>query len=71
MLILGNAVTTIKSKDDIKIFTVRGTSFEPAACDGSGVPQESGESSKTYTHKNIYTDMFRQTDMHGHRLTDC
>ena len=38
----GNAVTTIKSNDNVKIFTVRGTSFEPAAVDGSGVPQETG-----------------------------
>lgn len=38
----GNAVTTIKSNDNVKIFTVRGTSFEPAAVDGSGVPQENG-----------------------------
>ena len=27
----------------MKIFTVRGTSFEPAAVDGSSVPHENGE----------------------------
>lgn len=32
---LGNAVLTLKSKDSIKILSVRGTSFEPAADGGS------------------------------------
>ncbi len=31
----GNAVLTLKSNDSIKILTVRGTSFEPAADGGS------------------------------------
>ena len=35
-------MTTIKSNDKVKVFTVRGTSFEPAALDGSGGQQENG-----------------------------
>lgn len=31
----GNAVTTIKSNDNVKVMTVRATAFEPAA-EGSG-----------------------------------
>jgi len=30
----GNAILTLKSKDPVKILTVRGTSFEPAAAEG-------------------------------------
>jgi electron transfer flavoprotein alpha subunit len=41
---LGNAVTTIKSNDKVKVFTVRGTSFEPAPLDGGGAAQENGTS---------------------------
>jgi hypothetical protein len=40
----GNAVTTIKSNDKVKVFTVRGTSFEPAPLDGGGAAQENGTS---------------------------
>jgi electron transfer flavoprotein alpha subunit len=38
----GNAVTTIKSNDKVKVFTVRGTSFEPAPADGGDAVQENG-----------------------------
>ena len=40
----GNAVTTIKSNDKVKVFTVRATAFEPASLDGSGAAQENGGS---------------------------
>ena len=40
---VGNAVTTVKSKDQVKVFTVRGTAFEAAESDGSGVPNENGK----------------------------
>lgn len=41
----GNAVTTVKSKDPIKVFTVRGTTFE-AATDGADVSSEDGKKVK-------------------------
>jgi len=36
----GNAVTTVKSNDPIKVMTVRATAFEPAAKGGAGVAPE-------------------------------
>jgi electron transfer flavoprotein alpha subunit len=33
----GNALATVRSKDAIKVITVRGTGFEAAACEGSAV----------------------------------
>ncbi|GAB1605241.1 electron transfer flavoprotein subunit alpha, mitochondrial-like [Argonauta hians] len=36
----GNAIQTVQVTDDVKVVTVRGTSFEPAAADGSGAPVE-------------------------------
>ncbi|CAB4045913.1 Electron transfer flavo subunit alpha, mitochondrial, partial [Paramuricea clavata] len=44
LIYAGNAVTTIKSNDKVKVFTVRGTSFEPAPLDGGGAAQENGTS---------------------------
>ncbi|KAK3735846.1 hypothetical protein QZH41_020007, partial [Actinostola sp. cb2023] len=43
----GNAVTTVKSKDQVKVFTVRGTAFEAAESDGSGVPNENAPEADT------------------------
>jgi electron transfer flavoprotein alpha subunit len=34
LIILGNAILTLKCKDAIKVVSVRGTSFEPAATTG-------------------------------------
>ncbi|XP_035776522.1 electron transfer flavoprotein subunit alpha, mitochondrial-like [Anopheles albimanus] len=36
----GNAIQTLKSKDPVKVITVRGTNFEPAASSGSGAAVE-------------------------------
>lgn len=36
----GNAIQTLKSKDPVKVITVRGTSFEPAAMDGSATSEQ-------------------------------
>jgi len=36
----GNAVTTIKSNDTVKVMTVRATAFDPAASSGSAAPRE-------------------------------
>ena len=44
-------MTTIKSSDKVKVFTVRGTAFEPAPLDGSGVAQENG---RLYLHVNLH-----------------
>lgn len=38
----GNAIQTVKSKDTVKVITVRGTSFEPAETGGSGSSTEPG-----------------------------
>ena len=42
MIILGNAITTCKSNDKVKIFTIRGTAFEAAKTSGSEVASENG-----------------------------
>lgn len=39
----GNAVTKIKSKDSVKVITVRGTAFPPAAETGGSGTVEDGE----------------------------
>ena len=36
----GNAIMTVKSKDPVKVITVRGTSFPPAASTGSGAVEQ-------------------------------
>uniref|UniRef100_A0AAZ3R707 Electron transfer flavoprotein subunit alpha, mitochondrial n=1 Tax=Oncorhynchus tshawytscha TaxID=74940 RepID=A0AAZ3R707_ONCTS len=36
----GNALSTVKSNDNIKVFTVRGTSFEPAEVEGGSATSE-------------------------------
>ncbi|XP_031561099.1 electron transfer flavoprotein subunit alpha, mitochondrial-like [Actinia tenebrosa] len=43
----GNAVTTVKSNDTIKVFTVRGTAFEPAQADGGAVASENAPEADT------------------------
>merc|ERR1711976_924992 len=40
----GNAIQTVKSSDPVKIITVRGTSFEPAAAEGGSASNESAPS---------------------------
>uniref|UniRef100_A0A672SNA9 Electron transfer flavoprotein subunit alpha n=1 Tax=Sinocyclocheilus grahami TaxID=75366 RepID=A0A672SNA9_SINGR len=36
----GNALSTVRCNESVKVFTVRGTSFEPAAVDGGGASSE-------------------------------
>ncbi|XP_037079748.1 electron transfer flavoprotein subunit alpha, mitochondrial-like [Pollicipes pollicipes] len=36
----GNAIMTLKSTDPVKVVTVRGTNFEPAAAEGGGAAEE-------------------------------
>uniref|UniRef100_A0A673IER3 Electron transfer flavoprotein subunit alpha n=1 Tax=Sinocyclocheilus rhinocerous TaxID=307959 RepID=A0A673IER3_9TELE len=38
----GNALCTIKCNESVKVFTVRGTSFEPAAVEGGSASSEEG-----------------------------
>lgn len=40
---LGNAVTTCKSNDTVKVFTIRGTAFEAASASGGAAASESGK----------------------------
>lgn len=39
----GNAIQTVKSKDPVKVITVRGTNFEPAGSTGSGAVEKAPE----------------------------
>ena len=43
-IFVGNAITTCKSNDKVKVLTVRGTAFEAAKTSGSGVASENGTS---------------------------
>ncbi|XP_028399028.1 electron transfer flavoprotein subunit alpha, mitochondrial-like [Dendronephthya gigantea] len=47
LIYAGNAVTTIKSNDKVKIFTVRGTSFEASPLDGGEAQQENAPEADT------------------------
>lgn len=38
----GNALSTVKCNEGIKVFTVRGTSFEAAAVEGGSASSEEG-----------------------------
>jgi electron transfer flavoprotein alpha subunit len=40
ILLSGNAILTLKSKDPVKVVTVRGTSFEPAPLEGGSTKTE-------------------------------
>jgi electron transfer flavoprotein alpha subunit len=40
ILFPGNAILTLKSKDPVKVVTVRGTSFEPAPLEGGNTKTE-------------------------------
>lgn len=42
MYITGNALSTVKCNEAIKVFTVRGTSFEAAATEGGSAASEDG-----------------------------
>lgn len=39
----GNAIQTLKSKDDVKVITVRGTAFEAAEVEGGEGAVEDGQ----------------------------
>jgi electron transfer flavoprotein alpha subunit len=41
ILLSGNAILTLKSKDPVKVVTVRGTSFEPTPLEGGSTKIES------------------------------
>ncbi|XP_073241935.1 electron transfer flavoprotein subunit alpha, mitochondrial-like [Porites lutea] len=43
----GNAVTTCKSNDTVKVFTIRGTAFEAASASGGAAASESAPSAET------------------------
>ena len=40
--ITGNAIATVKSNDPVKVFSVRGTAFEPTAAEGGSASSEQG-----------------------------
>lgn len=41
-LLLGNALSTVKCDEAVKVFTVRGTSFEAASPGGGSATSEEG-----------------------------
>ena len=43
----GNALSTVKCDEAVKVFTVRGTSFEPAASEGGSATSEDGRQRNT------------------------
>lgn len=45
MCFLGNALCTVKCDEKVKVFSVRGTSFEAAATSGGSAISEKGKSS--------------------------
>uniref|UniRef100_A0A8C7WL80 Electron transfer flavoprotein subunit alpha n=1 Tax=Oncorhynchus mykiss TaxID=8022 RepID=A0A8C7WL80_ONCMY len=45
----GNALATVKCNEKVKVFTVRGTSFEPAAVEGGSAATEQGTVLLHYT----------------------
>lgn len=45
MCISGNAICTVKCDETVKVFSVRGTSFEAAATSGGSASSEKGECS--------------------------
>ena len=51
LFLSGNAITTCKSNDKVKVLTVRGTAFEAAKTSGSGVASENGISLNNYDNK--------------------
>ena len=42
MCAAGNALSTVKCDESVKVFTVRGTSFEPAESEGGSATSEDG-----------------------------
>lgn len=42
LYVTGNALSTVKCNEAIKVFTVRGTSFEAAPTDGGSAASEDG-----------------------------
>ena len=39
---VSTAIATVKSNDPVKVFSVRGTAFEPTAAEGSSASSEQG-----------------------------
>ncbi|XP_046856172.1 electron transfer flavoprotein subunit alpha, mitochondrial-like [Xenia sp. Carnegie-2017] len=63
LIYAGNAVTTIKSNDKVKVFTVRATAFEPASLDGSGAAQENApDAEKVNAHSEFINQELSKSD---------
>ena len=54
LFLSGNAITTCKSNDKVKVLTVRGTAFEAAKTSGSGVASENGTSLNNNDNKIFF-----------------
>lgn len=58
----GNALSTVKCNESVKVFTVRGTSFEPAAVEGGSASSEDGtESLDKVKHCCLFMFCFKVT----------
>ncbi|KAG7280048.1 hypothetical protein CRUP_030504 [Coryphaenoides rupestris] len=53
----GNALSTVKCSEAVKVFTVRGTSFEPAAVDGGSATSEQGRGLKSGENFKLLYDL--------------
>lgn len=51
---VGNAIQTLKSKDSLKIISVRGTAFEAAALEGGNAASENGKYSGLFKVCKMY-----------------
>lgn len=54
---LGNALSTVKCNEKVKIFTVRGTSFEPAKQGGSATSEQGTWPSLQLIRQTVYQNI--------------
>ena len=53
-IVTGNAIQTLKSKDSVKIISVRGTAFEAAATEGGSAGSETGKGNISLCYIDFY-----------------
>lgn len=58
----GNAIQTVKSKDPVKVITVRGTNFEPAGSSGSGAIEKAPEGDFKSTSTEFVSQELTKSD---------
>lgn len=58
----GNAIATVESSDNIKIITIRGTAFAPAAAEGGSASIETGEDPKAESKTEWLSEDLAKSD---------